>query len=123
MSEPNQSGLSDNAAGALAYITFVPAIVFLVLPPYNASPYVRFHAWNSILLNVAAVIVDIAFTMLLMFTAALTPLGYFGTGRLLWPLLELLWFVLWLVCVLQAVNGKRFKLPVLGPIAEQLANK
>ena len=51
MSEPNQTGLTDNAAGAVAYITIVPAIVFLVIPPYNTNPYVRFHAWQSIFLN------------------------------------------------------------------------
>ena len=28
------SGLSDNAAGGLSYITIIPAIVFLILEPY-----------------------------------------------------------------------------------------
>jgi len=31
----SQSGLSDNAAGGLAYITVIPAIIFLILEPYN----------------------------------------------------------------------------------------
>jgi len=31
--EPNQSGLSDNAAGALAYVTIIPAIIFLIVDP------------------------------------------------------------------------------------------
>jgi uncharacterized membrane protein len=30
-------------------------------------------------------------------------------------------FALWLVCVLQALNGKRFKLPVIGALAEKQA--
>ena len=47
MSETSQTAISDNGAGALAYVTVVPAIVFLFLPPYNASSYVRFHAWQS----------------------------------------------------------------------------
>ena len=41
-------GLSDTAAGALAYITFIPAIIFLVMPPYNTKPFIRFHAFQSI---------------------------------------------------------------------------
>ena len=122
-SQPAQSGLSDNAAAAIAYITFVPAIVFLVLPPYNASPYVRFHAWQSIFLNVAAFAIDIALAIVLAITMAFAPFGYYGFGHLIWLLIDLVWFIIWLVCVLQAVNGKRFKLPIIGALAEQLANK
>jgi hypothetical protein len=33
MSESKQDGFSDNAAGAIAYITVFPAIAFLVLVP------------------------------------------------------------------------------------------
>ncbi len=65
MSEPNQAGLSDNSVGAIAYITFVPAIIFLILPPYNSSPFVRFHAWQSIFLNVAAIVVSVALSIVL----------------------------------------------------------
>ena len=36
-----QSGLSDNSAAAIAYITIIPAIIFLVLEPYNRKPFVR----------------------------------------------------------------------------------
>ena len=122
-SQPARSGLSDNAAAAIAYITFVPAIVFLVLPPYNASPYVRFHAWQSIFLNVAAFAIDIALAIVLAITMAFAPFGYYGFGHLIWLLIDLVWFIIWLVCVLQAVNGKRFKLPIIGALAEQLANK
>jgi uncharacterized membrane protein len=30
-------------------------------------------------------------------------------------------FIVWLVCVLQAMNGKRFKLPIIGALAEKQA--
>ena len=54
-----QSGLSDNAAGAIAYITIIPAIIFLLVEPYNKSSFVRFHAWQSIFLGIAAIAVGI----------------------------------------------------------------
>ena len=117
MSEPTPSGLTDNAAGAIAYITFVPAIVFLVLPPYNASPYVRFHAWQSIFLNVAAVIVSIALSFLMVFFMFFGTFFLLAVSRLIW----LLWFVLWLVCVLKALNGQRFKVPIIGDLAAKQA--
>ena len=37
--------------------------------------------------------------------------------RLIW----LGWFMLWLICVLKAVNGQRFKLPIIGDLAEKQA--
>ena len=117
MSEPTPSGLTDNAAGAIAYITFVPAIVFLVLAPYNASPYVRFHAWQSIFLNVAAVIISIAFSFLMVFFMFFGTFFLLAVSRLIW----LLWFVLWLVCVLKALNGQRFKVPIIGDLAAKQA--
>jgi uncharacterized membrane protein len=84
---------------------------------------VRFHAWQSIFLNVAAFAIDIALAIVLAITMAFAPFGYYGFGHLIWLLIDLVWFIIWLVCVLQAVNGKRFKLPIIGALAEQLANK
>jgi hypothetical protein len=51
--QPAQSGLSDNAAGALAYVTFIPAIIFLIVEPYNKNSYIKFHSWQSIFLGIA----------------------------------------------------------------------
>jgi hypothetical protein len=50
-------GLSENAAAAIAYLTIIPAIIFLVLEPYNKMPLVRFHSWQSIGLGVAAFLI------------------------------------------------------------------
>ena len=36
-------GMTDNVAGMLAYITIIPAIVFLVVEPYNRNRFIRFH--------------------------------------------------------------------------------
>ncbi len=65
MSETNPSGLSENGIAALSYITFIPAILFLILPRYNRSAYVRFHAWQSLLLNVVVFLLSFIVTYLL----------------------------------------------------------
>jgi uncharacterized membrane protein len=117
MSAPSQTGLSDNAAGALAYVTFVPAIVFLVLPPYNTNPYVRFHAWQSILLTATAFVISLLLSFVLVFFMVFGAFALLAITRLIW----LGWFVLWLVCVLKALNGQRFKIPLLGDLAEKQA--
>jgi uncharacterized membrane protein len=118
MTEPTTpSGLSDNGAGALAYITFIPAIVFLAMPPYNQSPYVRFHAWQSIFLNIACVL--LFFVLLIM--GRIPFFGWFVFPIMM--LLDLAMFILWLFVVLKAVNGTKLKLPIIGALAESQASK
>ena len=119
MSETAQSGLSGHAAGAIAYITFVPALVFLFMPPYSTRPFVRFHAWQSIFLNVAAFLVNIILSMLAVMTLFMGPSLFYTIIRVIW----VIWTLLWIVCVLQAVNGKRFRLPLIGNIAENLSTR
>jgi len=117
MNETTQAGISDNGAGAIAYITIVPAIVFLVMPPYNTSAYVRFHCWQSIFLNIVGIVLWVGL-------AIVTIVGLFFAPFLVMIvrlLIFLALFALWLFCVLQALNGKRFKLPVIGALAEKQA--
>src|SRR6266481_6922705 len=52
-----QGGLSETAAGVIAYITIIPAIIFLVMDPYNRSSFIRFHAWQSIFFGIAVAVV------------------------------------------------------------------
>jgi uncharacterized membrane protein len=119
MTVATRSGLSDNAASAISYFTFFPAIAFLLLPSYKDSAYIRFHAWQSVLLCVTAFVFDIILGSIALLTL------FLGTATLAYILrfLSLLWLVLWLVCVIQAANGKRFRVPLLGSIAEKLAMK
>ena len=118
MTEPNQSGLSDNAAGALAYFTFIPAVVFLIVEPFNKNPYVRFHSWQCILLSISAFVINIVLSIGMAVAMMMLP---FGLIRLLWPLIELAWFLIWLLCVFNACNGKTFKLPLIGDFAAKQA--
>ena len=113
------SGLSDNAASAIAYLTFVPAIFFLVTEPYNRNSYVRFHAWQSILLFLAAIAVDMVVGSALVFALVFSPFVHVAA----WRIIELFWLAVWIACMANAAQGKRFKLPVIGNLAEQQANK
>lgn len=115
-SSVNQSGLTDNAAGGLAYITIIPAIVFLIVAPYNRSPFVRFHSWQSIFLAIAWFVVDIAMIVL----RRLPLLGW--SIWFLWPLLSLGFLILWIIVLIKAFNGERFKVPIVGDLAEKQAN-
>ena len=113
--EPNQSGLSDNAAGGLAYVTFIPAIIFLIIEPFNKNSYVRFHSWQSIFLSIVWVAVDVVLHMI-------GRLPFIGLLNLiLWPVVGLGFFILWLVVMISAFNGKSFKVPFIAGLAEKQA--
>jgi uncharacterized membrane protein len=112
---PAAGGLTDNVAGALAYVTIIPAIVFLVLEPFNKKRFVRFHSFQCLFFAAAVIVVEIA----LAFFGHIPFLGW--ATVLLWPLIGLGVFVIWLILVLKAYQGQMFKLPVIGDMAEQQA--
>jgi len=110
------SGLADNVAGMLAYVTIIPAIIFLVMDPYNKSRFVRFHAWQCIFFNLAWWVLWIG----LRIVAHIPLLGFLTV--LVWPLVGLGGFIIWLILLLKANQGQTFKLPVIGDMAERQAN-
>src|SRR6202167_2215610 len=57
-------GLADNVAGMLAYVTIIPAIIFLVMEPYNKSKFVRFHSFQCLFFCVALIVVQIGLSIL-----------------------------------------------------------
>jgi uncharacterized membrane protein len=112
--------LPEPIAGALAYLTFIPAIVFLLLEPYKKNPFVRFHSFQCLLLWGAAILVAIALKlggMLLFIIPVLGPL----LVVLVWTVVGLGAVVIWLVLVVKAFQGLMFRLPLLGDFAAQRA--
>lgn len=109
------SGLADNVAGALAYVTIIPAIVFLILEPFNKKRFVRFHAFQCLFFAVAWT----AFWIILAFIGHIPFLGW--ATILLWPLISLAGLILWVVLVVKAYQNQMFKLPVIGDMAEKQA--
>jgi uncharacterized membrane protein len=116
-----QLGLSVNGASALCYLFgFVTGIVFLVLPPYNQDRRVRFHAFQSIFLNVAVLVVHIGITMVsLMFHAISFALGMLISSLHL--LVSLGFFMVWLYMMWKSYQGEKVMLPYIGSLAERQA--
>ena len=103
-----QSGLSDNAAGALAYVTVIPAIIFLVAEPYNKNPYIKFHAWQNIFLCIAWFAIGVI---------GIIPI----LGWLIFAVGSIALMIAWVLCLINALQGKLFKLPVIGDLAAKQA--
>jgi len=109
--------LPDNVAGALAYLTPIPAIVFLRLKPFNRNHFVRFHSLQSIFLTLAAVVVAIAVRIIFWLLSLIPKIGYL-MASLVVLLTVLAWVILWLVVMVKAFQHELFKLPVIGDLAE-----
>jgi uncharacterized membrane protein len=105
-----QGGLSENAAGVVAYITIIPAIIFLVMVPYNRSSFIRFHAWQSIFFGITVAVVH--------FVLGVIPI----LGWILLLPVGLAFLILWIFVMIKASKGERYKIPFIGNFAEQAAN-
>ena len=115
---PAGVGMQDNVASCLCYVLgLITGIVFLVLAPYNQNKTVRFHAFQSIFLNVAWI------GLWLVINIFVGMLHFIGLGLLLLisPLIGLAGFVLWIYMMVTAYQGKKVMLPVIGNLAQQQA--
>lgn len=101
-------GLSDNAAAAIAYITIVPAIIFLVMEPYNRKPFIKFNCFQCLGLAVLGFVIA-CFNII--------PI----LGQIIFLVGWLALVVLWVICIINASQGKVFKVPVIGNFAAQQA--
>ncbi len=96
-SQSSTGGLTDNVAGMLAYVTPIPAIIFLVTAPYNRSRFIRFSILSVI-------------PFLVLITLPLHLIVWVGG------------FILWIILLLKANQGQTFKVPVIGDMAEKQAD-
>ena len=100
------TGLQQNLAGLLCYVGWwVSGIIFLLLEKENR--FIRFHAVQSIIVFGAISIIEIIFTWI--------PFVGWIIGWIFW----VIGIILWLFLMYQAYQGKMYKLPIAGNIAEK----
>jgi uncharacterized membrane protein len=114
--------LSENLAGALAYFTILPAILFLFVEPYRKNIFVRFHALQCFLYTAAIVLLGVALRLtdyVLFVIPVLGPLLVVVIDAVA----ALAAILLWCVLVAKAWRGEIFKIPLLGDFAERYAGE
>lgn len=112
-----RAGLSDATVAAIAYFTPVIPFFFLAIRRYNKRPFVRFHAWQSLLFNLFAISFCCGLAYILPYFRFLGPrvsvaVAFVATFAV---------FLSWLWCVVNALNGKRYRLPIIGDWADEQA--
>ena len=90
--------------GALAYVTVIPAIIFLIIDPYKGNPFIRFHSFQSIFFCIASFILG---------TVAWSVPGFLGF------FVNIGLIALWIILLIKAFQGQQFKLPVIGDFAQK----
>jgi uncharacterized membrane protein len=104
------SGMQENVAGLLCYVLWwVTGVIFLIIEKDNK--FIRFHAFQSIFTFGAITIIQIIL--------AFIPIVGWILGIIIWILSVLLW----IYCMMKAYQGSRFKLPIVGDIAENQVNR
>ncbi len=121
---PAQTQMAENVAGALCYLgLWVTGFIFYII---DKRPFVRFHAAQSIVLFGGLAIID---RVLVMFFAIGYGWGWgwYGGGFSFFALVdELLWLVgliLWILLMIKAHHGERFRVPIAADIAESIFGK
>ena len=105
--------MEENVAGMLAYFTVIPAILFILIEPFNRNRFVRFHSFQCLFTCIALVVVHIVLSIF----SHIMPFIMFG----IWSLLGLAELVVWLLLVFKAYQHEMFKLPIVGDMAEKQA--
>ncbi len=118
------TGLQENVAGLLCYVLgWITGLIFFFI---DKRPFVRFHAAQSIVvfggLHLLAFIIRMIFGFGIYGGSGLFWAG-FSLIMLLVGIINLVAFILWIVLMIQAYQGKRFEVPIAAPLAKQLAGR
>jgi uncharacterized membrane protein len=112
-------GLDANLAAALGYPIGLIALIEIVIEKENR--FARFHALQSLLFHAACIVIFIVLGIVLGILSAIS--SYLGLLGLIFPLLWLAYFGGLLFCAYKAYQGEMYKLPVVGDMAANFANK
>ena len=125
----SSTGLDENIAALLSYIFgWLSGLIFFLIE--KDSRLVRFHAMQSLLLNVVAIIVGIVIwvvtvvmwlvsTQISGIVSALVSL----VATLVWIAFGIAILVAAVMCLIKAYQSQYFKLPVIGNFAEKFSQK
>lgn len=113
------TGLAPNVAAALSYVLGpITGVLFLVLEKENR--FVRFHAAQSITVGILMIAMSIALSMLSTVLAFIPVLGWI-VALLLAVVVGFGSFVLWIMLMWRAAQGREWEVPIAGPLARKIA--
>jgi uncharacterized membrane protein len=113
-----QPQMSENLAATLAYaLGWLTGLIFYLI---DKRPYVRFHAAQSMVvfggLHILTFVIGIFFGLSMMAGGW----AGFSFGLALYRILNLVALALWIILMIKAHQGDRFRVPVAANLAESI---
>jgi uncharacterized membrane protein len=120
----SSTGLDSNIAGLLCYLFgWVSGLIFFLIE--KEDKFVRFHALQSLLLSGVLIAGEIIFSVLGFIFGIIKIIGLI-MGIILGLASIVLWigfFIISIIAMIKAYQGEKFKLPIIGDIAEKNVDK
>ncbi len=125
----SSTGLDENVAALLAYIFgWLSGLIFFLIE--KDSRLVRFHAMQSLLLNIVGII--LFFVLWVAQIIVLIVAGMIGdvvgmlvsvVSMLIWAVFGIGMLIAVVMCLIKAFQSQYFKLPIIGNLAEKFSAK
>lgn len=116
-------GIAFNVAGLLSYILWpVACIFFLIFDPYNKNRFVRFHAFQGLFLGIAGFALAFGLSVVTSILSLIPAIGWI-LGILAWTFLGVCYFGIAILMMYKAYNGQWSRIPWIGDLAAQQAEK
>lgn len=112
------TGIQANMAALLSYLAgWITGLIFFLVEKDNK--FVRFHAMQSIIVFGAFSALGIVLSVFASLVIAIHAYFLLPLIGILSTLLWLVALVLWIVLMIKAYQGEKFKLPIASDIAEK----
>ena len=118
-----QSQMDEKIAGLLCYVLgWVTGLIFFII---DKRPFVQFHAKQSIVVFGGLTVIRIILGMFIGVTMFGGGWGFTGwtLAGSIFGLIGLVGLVLWILLMIKAYQGERFRVPVAADLAEQIFGK
>jgi uncharacterized membrane protein len=113
--------MAENIAGLLCYsLGWITGLIFYFV---DKRPFVRFHAAQSIVTFAGLHIISFALGIIFGVSLLVSGVAGFSLGSALYSLIGLVGFVLWILLMIKAYQGERFRVPIAADLADKIFGK
>jgi uncharacterized membrane protein len=113
--------MEENVAGLLCYVLgWVTGLIFLLI---DKRPFVRFHAAQSLVTFGGLHVIHIVLGFAIGGSLFMGGFGAWSLFGMVLAILNLITLIAWILCMVKAFQHERFKLPIIGDIAESIGGK
>src|SRR6202167_4094996 len=118
---PAASQMDEKVAGLLCYVLgWITGLIFYFI---DKRPSVRFHAAQSIVVFGGLHVISIVLAMFFGFSLLAGGAAGFSMGYAVYALVNMLGLILWILLMVKAYQGERFRVPIAADISEKIFGK